>query len=98
MLNVSDNCEQHKKILLTWADLSEQLFWLFRGSLLFSDLALPLPPGKSLRQTRASAFAGRFVDVSDKLGVHFRQQASPDQQEVFARDYGFGSGVVRLRQ
>ncbi len=44
-------------------------------------------------EPRISASPGRFVDIAEKLGIHFRHQASPTSKKYLIETMGSGVAV-----
>ena len=68
-----------------------KLLWLACVVILHSGIGLvhgqSRPPSAA---NKPDASAGQFVDVTDKLGIHFRQQASPTSKKYLLETMGSG--------
>ncbi|MFY9907485.1 MAG: VCBS repeat-containing protein, partial [Terriglobales bacterium] len=47
-------------------------------------------PADRVSDTQSSPLPGHFVDVTEKLGIHFRQQASPTSKKYLLETMGSG--------
>jgi enediyne biosynthesis protein E4 len=66
--------------------ISRMLFPPFAGIF----LAFTLTPLVASTAAQNSSTPGRFIDVTEKLGIHFRQQASPTSKKYLLETMGSG--------
>jgi hypothetical protein len=57
---------------------------------MLSEIALSFLTWLGFAASPTSSATGRFVDVTDKLGIHFRQQASPTSKKYLLETMGSG--------
>src|ERR1700687_3058338 len=65
-------------------------FSKFSSRAMLSGIALILGTSLSFAASPNSPPQGRFVDVTEKLGIHFRQQASPTSRKYLLETMGSG--------
>src|ERR1039458_9653 len=65
-------------------------FSRFPSRAMLSGIALILGTWLTLAASPNSPTPGHFVDVTEKLGIHFRQQASPTSKKYLLETMGSG--------
>src|ERR1700736_2583383 len=67
-------------------------FFKFSSHTMFTGMALICGAWITFAASPSSPTPGRFVDATEKLGIHFRQQASPTSKKYLLE--AMGSGVA----